>query len=161
MQALELVKIDYLKRAANIKGYNWGAQDVADLTAHFQTQDIPPEFGIAIMKRENASRSSKMGITILSRAIRATIRPSERDYAASARLIRRGLFWFLLENPDIYNEFRKNHPGRAEPEDLIIEYRTKFWEFVGHKVYKPADHRESWILFCKTEFERLLKKREN
>ncbi len=143
-QSMALVRADYLRKAAGAKGYQWRTEDIAKLEPYFEDHDVPVEAGIGVLMAENSGHSSKMGITILSRAIRATVRRSEQDFAASARLLRRGTFWFLLDNPDIYNAFRAKHEFRADPEDLIWEYKTRWVDYIVKRVYRPGSNRESW-----------------
>lgn len=144
MQSMDLVRLDYLRKASKAKGYQWRTSDIAKLSPYFELQDVPVEAGIGVLMAENSGHSSKMGITILARSIRATVRRSEQDFAASARLLRRGTFWFLLDNPDIYNEFRAKKIYRPDPEVLISEYAEEWVDYVVAKIYRPSSHPESW-----------------
>ncbi|KKM13188.1 hypothetical protein LCGC14_1718780 [marine sediment metagenome] len=144
MQSMDLVRLDYLRKASKTKGYQWRTSDIAKLSPYFEIQDVPIEAGIGVLMAENSGHSSKMGITILARSIRGTVRRSEQDFAASARLLRRGTFWFLLDNPDIYNAFRAQKIYRPDPEDFIWEYRTRWVDYVVKKIYRPRSNPESW-----------------
>lgn len=144
VQSMDQVRLDYLRSASGQKGYQWRTEDVAKLVPYFELHDVPAGAGIGVLMAENSGHSSKMGITLLARSVRATTRKSEQDYAASARLLRRGTFWFLLDNEDVYREFRAKGIYRPDPEELILDYAERWVAYIVKNVYRPRANPESW-----------------
>lgn len=144
VQSMDLVRADYLRKAAGIKGPQWRVDDVAKLTPYFELHDVLVGAGRGILMAEASGHSSKMGITLLARCIRATVRRSEQDFAAAARFIRRGTYWYLLDNPDIYEKLRAQGKSRPEPEEIILVDPARWAHYMRTKVYRPRWNPENW-----------------
>ncbi len=114
------------------------------MAPYFENHDVLVGAGNGILMAEASGHSSKMGITLLARNIRATVRRSEQDFAAAARLLRRGTYWYLLDNPDIYEKLRAQGKYRPEPEEIILVDPARWAHYIRIKVYRPKWHPENW-----------------
>lgn len=158
-QSQELVMQDFVQQYSDSigpNGYRWTAEDKGRLAPYYLKHDIPVEAGFAILMAENSGAGSKMGIlwswvkskmgiSLFGRGIRATTRKSEWDYAASAMLLDRGTYRFLLSRPDIYAKMHKRYlkNPKQNQEDLILDHPDDWSEFIVYKIYKPGN-KEMW-----------------
>jgi hypothetical protein len=133
--------LDRAQEIARRNGHRWTDPQLAQTGAVFEKWDLPPELGMRILRWENGGITYPMGVTRDHRAVLATAWPSLRQAEGAARLWRRAVFWLLLEREDIYQEFRKVHGARAEPEDLIRMYPTAYTNFTLDRVWKPRINR--------------------
>ncbi len=141
---MALVRADYHRRAADIKGYKWRTDDIAKLDPYFELHDVSRGVGIGILMAEDSGHSTKMGVDLIARSIRATTRMSEQNFHAAARLMRRACFWYLLDNPDVYETLRVRKKYRMEPEEIIWVDPERWVIYARDKVYKPGSDPEGW-----------------
>lgn len=139
---------------ASRNGIRWSEAEWPIIAAYCEIHDVPPWAGILVRQWENGGIVFSHGMNRIIQGIRATSVPTDQQAHQSARMLRRAIWYFILERRDVYERFREVHGTRAEPEALVRMYPTAFFDFFVDEVHKPRLHKDGMKKFLIEGFKK-------